>query len=83
MVYATAGVAWIDYSLKEYFGTTFVSGDFSNIGGTIGLGVEHAFGYRWTARADYSYSDFGEIDEAGAEWDLNTSELRLGVAMHF
>lgn len=79
MVYATAGVAWVDYTISE--GSE--GNEYTETGPTVGLGLEHAFGERWTARLDYRYSDFGDIEKNNASWDLKTSEIRAGVAMRF
>ena len=82
MVYAAAGLAWIDYSIAQGDGAT-VSNSYTDTGWTIGVGIEHAFTDRLVGRIDYRYSDFGDISRNAAEWDLSTSEIRVGLAMHF
>ncbi len=82
MIYAAAGLAWIDYSIAQGDGAT-VSNSYTDLGWTVGVGIEHAFTDRLVGRIDFRYSDFGDISRNAAEWDLSTSEIRVGLAMHF
>jgi outer membrane immunogenic protein len=84
LIYATAGIAWIDYSISESVsGDVVGTGDYSENGWTLGGGIEQAFANGWSGRIDYRYSDFGTIDEDAAQWDLTTSEIRVGFAKKF
>ena len=69
--YATAGVAFGSfYTDAQLFGTDLdgvtnfaASGAKSatRVGWTAGAGVEYAINNRWSARAEYRYSDFGHL----------------------
>jgi len=73
LLYATGGVAWAKFDVKQ--ATTFVdkdgnflddggrtSGSFDHVGYTIGGGAEWALGGGWSVSGEYLYADFGEQD---------------------
>ncbi|TGV50841.1 porin family protein, partial [Mesorhizobium sp. M2D.F.Ca.ET.160.01.1.1] len=64
--------------------------DDSHVGWTVDVGIEHAFTYRWIARAEYRYSDFGSQQlsvDAGfpteTKVDLQTHDIRVGLSYKF
>jgi outer membrane immunogenic protein len=71
LLYATAGLAWIDHD-GVYRGT-FTTGAGVPVGSTpqpwsdtargwtAGIGVEQEFGGRWVGRIDYRYTDLGGL----------------------
>jgi outer membrane immunogenic protein len=67
MVYATGGVAFATFRLRENFlfaptfADTFTP---SRAGLTVGGGVEYAFTDNWLARVEGRYSDFGTFNNA-------------------
>lgn len=80
LFYGTAGVA----ATNVYAELGPVSIEDTAAGYTIGGGVEHAFTRNWTARAEYRYTDFGDIDFGlGAEAELTEHSLRAGVSYRF
>jgi len=86
LLYATAGFAWIDYNISESVpGDDGVSTDYTENGWTLGAGIEQAFDGGWSGRIDYRFSDFGTIvqDQLSSQWDLTTSEVRIGLAKRF
>ena len=67
MVYATGGLAYgnVDYSGNTVFrnpGTASYPVSFSetNVGWTVGGGLEYAIGHHWSVRAEYLYYDLGD-----------------------
>ena len=66
LFYATGGVAYgnVDYSANTNFdnGITYpVSFTETNVGWTVGGGIEFAIGHHWTVKAEYLYYDLGDV----------------------
>ena len=67
LIYATGGVAYgnVDYSATTNFGnsnpevTYPVDFTQTNVGWTVGGGLEYAIGHHWTVKAEYLYYDLG------------------------
>lgn len=86
MLYAAAGLAYIDFEgdILDPEDERVSGFSDSRFGWTVGVGAEHAFGERWVGRVDYRYSDYGNSDVGDeVDVDIQTHELRLGVAMRF
>jgi len=74
LVYGTGGLAFGDFNLQSSIGGQDSLGNFYfaaandrslwKLGWTGGAGVEYAITPRWSARAEYRYSDFGHIAES-------------------
>jgi outer membrane immunogenic protein len=82
LIYGAAGIAWADLELSD--GTATASETMT--GWTIGGGVEHAFTDQWLGRIDYRYSSFDDENNfagTGANVEMETHELRVGVAYKF
>ncbi len=82
LIYGAAGIAWADLELS-WPGTTASE---TMTGWTIGGGVEHAFTDQWLGRIDYRYSSFDDENNfagTGANVEMETHELRVGVAYKF
>jgi outer membrane immunogenic protein len=62
--YVTAGGAYgnIKASLSVPIGGLAVSSDESNLGWTVGAGLEYAFLGNWTAKLEYLYVDLGSVN---------------------
>lgn len=60
MIYATGGVAYMNYKLSVTALGTTVSDDTSKAGWTAGGGIEWMFAPRWSAKAEYLYIDTGD-----------------------
>ncbi len=87
LVYATGGFAFGGMSGGHSFGV-FDNDDDTVSGYTVGLGVEHAFTNNLTARLEYRYTSFDEINTRfgnveldGDDFDFHT--VRLGVSFKF
>ena len=91
LLYATAGLAYITYSTKSDVGGDTASSDGDSWGYTLGVGLEQAFTDRWVGRIDYRYSNFDSDNGTFEAFDrdddysvdLDTSEIRLGLAYRF
>ena len=61
--------------------------DDTNVGWTLGGGVEYAFTDNLIGRAEYRYTDFGDfdtpVDGDPASTDLATNDVRFGLAWKF
>lgn len=57
------------------------------VGWTVGAGVEYAFTDKLIGRAEYRYTDYGEIDFSGGPGNGNfhfkSNDVRLGLAYKF
>jgi outer membrane immunogenic protein len=86
--YIAGGVAFAGADATVFTGGTPVQ-EYSDtlVGWTVGVGVEYAFTDNLTGRAEYRYSDYGDLDftEAGASgsFGFKTSDVRVGLAYKF
>lgn len=89
LVYGTAGLAYVDYDVSNETGSGSDSTSADNWGWTLGVGVEYAFTDQISGRLDYRYSDYDGDDGSWYEGDgdydidLQTSEVRVGLAFRF
>lgn len=91
LFYAAAGAAYVDYEVSADVGGRSDTDSADNWGWTAGVGVEYAFSDNWSGRIDYRYSEFDGDDgsfyegssDGDYDLDLDTSELRVGVAYRF
>ncbi|HEV2560421.1 MAG TPA: outer membrane protein [Microvirga sp.] len=87
LVYATGGFAF--GGLSGGFSSGVFDDDDDTVSGyTVGLGVEHAFTNNLTARLEYRYTSFdeintrfGDVELDGDDFDFHT--VRLGVSFKF
>jgi outer membrane immunogenic protein len=89
--YLTGGVAMGGYNFTPTYanaGALPVSS--TQVGWTLGAGVEYAIASNWTARAEYRYTDYGRkayaVPGFAAEQtrvDLRTHQVQLGVSYLF
>ncbi|HXZ14374.1 MAG TPA: outer membrane beta-barrel protein, partial [Roseiarcus sp.] len=73
LIYGTGGLAFSNFNLRSNVGGQDVNGNYYfaaandrsllQLGWTAGAGVEYAITPRWSARAEWRYSDFGHITE--------------------
>ncbi|MBT1157136.1 porin family protein [Aminobacter anthyllidis] len=86
--YIAGGVAFAGADATVFTGGTPVQ-EYSDtlVGWTVGVGVEYAFTDNLTGRAEYRYSDYGDLDfsEGGASgsFGFKTSDVRVGLAYKF
>lgn len=86
--YIAGGVAFAGADATVFAGGTPVQ-EYSDtlVGWTVGVGVEYAFTDNLLARAEYRYTDYGDLDftEAGTSgrFGFKTNDVRVGVAYKF
>lgn len=93
--YVTGGVAVADFRNigdHKYHNYQF---DSTAVGYTVGAGLEYAITDHLVVRADYRFSDFGDIGqittrtiaangfEQHQDYDLSVQDVRLGIAFKF
>lgn len=87
--YIAGGVAFGKLSHSAYDGGGLLVGtdDDTNVGWTLGAGLEYAFTDNLIGRAEYRYTDFGDfdfnIDGIGSTTDLTSNDVRFGLAWKF
>ncbi|GAA2849515.1 outer membrane immunogenic protein [Aminobacter aminovorans] len=69
-------------------GTPFQEFSDTLVGWTLGVGVEYAFTDTLLARAEYRYTDYGDLDFSGlggatGRFGFKTSDVRVGLAYKF
>lgn len=81
LAYATGGLAY--GNLKAESGN--LSEDKTQLGWTLGAGMEVGLAPNWSAKVEYLYMDLGNrfYSITGVENGLQSSVLRLGVNYHF
>jgi outer membrane immunogenic protein len=86
MPYVTGGAAFGDIDATR---TGFPGNSDTNVGWTLGFGVEGAIVGRWTAKVEYLYVDLGDIACSAAACgtatnvDLDANILRAGINYRF
>lgn len=104
LLYATGGLAWRSGSFSAtYWDALFptiggASGGGSNLGWTIGAGVEYALTNNWSIKGEYLYADYGSRTVAGSMVNMfnrnfsnttahttrvQTHTFRAGLNYHF
>ena len=81
LAYGTGGLAFGDFNLQSNIGGQDQFGNFYfaaandrslwRLGWTAGAGVEYAITPRWSARAEWRYTDFGHIAESPTSFSTN------------
>jgi outer membrane immunogenic protein len=91
MFYATGGVAWLNNEVS----VVATSGPFTagasdskmHVGGTFGVGIEHAFAPYWSGKAEYRYTAYGSETYfgsfGGVSLDADTHMFTVGVNYRF
>lgn len=81
LFYGFGGVAWGEVStnvkVSTIFGGLTLSGEETHVGWTAGLGIEHAFTDRFSARVEYSHVDLGSEDHSLGEHGYIKSDVDL------
>lgn len=86
LFYGFGGVAWGEVQTDvSLFGVSFLNGSETHMGWTAGVGIEHAFTDRFSARVEYSHVDLGEEDHdlgkgLKSEVDLNFDAIKIGAS---
>jgi outer membrane immunogenic protein len=78
LVYATGGLAFSQLDLGE-------DGTFDMTGFTLGGGVEHMFTAQWSAKVEYLYANFGEVEGPFVDptFEPEFHIIRAAVNFHF
>lgn len=80
LLYAKGGAAWMnaDYSIPP------VSVNVTRSGWNIGGGAEYMLAPQWSAKAEYSFLDFGSdnISALGVGVDTRVHEFKVGINYH-
>jgi outer membrane immunogenic protein len=86
LLYVTGGVAFADLRINGVVGQPLAVVPFAdrktNVGWTVGAGIEHAITPNWTVRGEYLYAHYGRRDYLGAALtgvSLQTHKFRVGV----
>jgi outer membrane immunogenic protein len=67
LLYATGGLAYGEVNTSETVGAfNGFSNSTTNVGWTVGAGVEGAIGGNWTAKLEYLYVDLGRVSGSNA-----------------
>jgi outer membrane immunogenic protein len=81
LFYGFGGVAWGEVStnvkVSTIFGGLNLSGEETHVGWTAGLGIEHAFTDRFSARVEYSHVELGSEDHSLGEHGYLKSDVDL------
>jgi outer membrane immunogenic protein len=67
LLYVTGGLAYGQVNSSETIGTAVpsaFSNSITNVGWTVGAGIEGAIGGNWTAKLEYLYVDLGTVSSA-------------------
>jgi outer membrane immunogenic protein len=91
LLFVTGGLAWLNYRYDSTITPAGPGVSFSNtdMGWTVGGGVEYAFDKHWSAKAEYLYFDYRDQFRAAAifagPWitSLKTHEVRGGINYRF
>jgi outer membrane autotransporter protein len=90
MFYVKGGVAWMNADYTAATAGAIVSGGSSNItrtGWNIGVGAEMQIAPQWTAKAEYTYLDFGSdavaLPVVGANVNTEVHEFKIGLNYHW
>jgi outer membrane immunogenic protein len=84
--YATGGIAFGDVEANR---TGFTGADDTNVGWTIGAGIEGVIAGNWTAKVEYLYADLGDITCSAAACgvatnvDFQANVVRAGLNYRF
>lgn len=78
--YFLVGYTWADGEASiDGLGSESVDLD----GGTFGLGTEFALSQNWTGVAEFTYTDFGEVEKSDGQIGVDLQRLNFGVNYHF
>lgn len=87
LLYATGGVAWVNYKVDLSFGAATVSDNTTKAAWTLGGGVEYMFAPNWSTKLEYLYMDTGNTDVTLFGTTFNgrakNSVVRAGLNYHF
>lgn len=78
--YLLAGYTWADGEASiDGFGSENVELD----GRTFGLGAEFKLSQNWTGVAEFTYTDFGEVEKSQGQISVDLQRLNFGVNYRF
>lgn len=52
-------------------------------GATYGVGAEYKFNTNWSSYAEYTYTDFGKIENTNGDLKANLGQVKIGVNYRF
>ena len=90
MLYLTGGLAWVNnrISVNATVGgfTAGISDSQTHLGGTIGVGVEHAFAPNWTGKVEYLYTAYGSetyFSSIGGGFSADATSHTIKVGLNY
>jgi outer membrane immunogenic protein len=91
LLYVTGGAAFADLDYASFTPAVRESFRATEVGWTVGGGLEFAFTPSWSTRIEYRYTDFGQLSNMSTvafpgsafQHDPNFHTVRLGVSYRF
>lgn len=83
MAYGLLGYTRAKAELSASFEGETESGSETLSGATFGVGGEYKFTSNWSAYAEYSYTDFGDLDDTDGLLEANFSQVKFGANFRF
>jgi outer membrane immunogenic protein len=87
LFYGFGGLAWGEVKTDiSFVGFPLLNGEETHLGWTAGVGIEHAFTERFSARVEYSHVDLGEEDHSlgdgglASEVDFKFDAIKIGAS---
>jgi outer membrane immunogenic protein len=77
--FVTAGAAYGNVKSELMLGSLLASTSSSQLGWTVGAGLEYAFLGNWTAKLEYLYVDLGSFDSAASSGFANTTSFKENI----
>ncbi|MBI3672977.1 MAG: porin family protein, partial [Rhizobiales bacterium] len=89
LIYATGGLAFGSIDYKATNGTVLIKDKYSDVGYTFGGGIEYAFDYSWSMKAEYMYVNLGSkrlrdsVTSTSTKATPNFQTVRVGFNYRF
>lgn len=85
LIYATGGLAWGNFQYANWaWGPWATTYNKTQMGWTVGGGVEYALTNNWSARLEYRYTDWGRFSNVGwFDYHRTEHSVRLGASYRF
>lgn len=83
LAYGLLGYTRAKAELSASFEGETESGSETLSGATFGIGGEYKFGPRWSAYAEYAYTDFGDLEDTDGQLEADLSQVKFGANFRF